>query len=343
MRGVKAQREAQIVERQRRDRECIGEALLIGRQRRFGHRRRGGFAKDGKHVGSGQDELCFAALNEPVAARAGRVRGVPRQRKHLAVVVECQPSRKQGTARLERLGHHRAPRHPGDQTVALGEVDGVGLRAHRLFGEQRPGFGNALGQRVMPLGVDAVYAGAEHRDGSPARVERAFVGGGVDAVGQARNNRPARLGEVEGQTVGGASSGVGGAARPNHGHRAFVLREQRASHPEQRRRVVHRAQQRRKGVVGFGDGCCARPFGSAKLLVHGIPAVEPEQPHAPVGADAGHGGEASGGGAEGFGKRTEVRGEGAGTGRADAGQAKQRHEGAVFGRAYGGRGVGGEG
>ena len=155
-------------------------------------------------------------------------------------------------ARLQRRLHHqRALGQPGDDAVALREVQRQGGRAGREFADERTVRRDALGQHLVGTRVNEIQPRAQHGHRAGRAFQRAFVRGAVYALGQARHHHPALLAEMGGKGVRVLRALRAGVARAHDGQAARREAGQLAAHIKHQRRIgsLHQCG----GVVGVAQ------------------------------------------------------------------------------------------
>ena len=107
----------------------------------------------------------------------------------------------------------------------------------------------------MRRGVIAVDAAAKHGHGHPAGVKRAPMGLAVDPAGQTADDHEPGGGQLPAEHPRNLGAVRGARAGADDRHRGAPKKVDLSSpsYEQARRRVVDRAQERRKGGVGTGE------------------------------------------------------------------------------------------
>ncbi len=137
-------------------------------------------------------QQCVAAFRGRIAPRAGNDEDGPR-------VLEPVVGGDARAAAQRRLHHHDDVGERGDDAVAYGEPEPVGLGAESGLAQEHAGCTHALEQHDVPARVDDVEAGGDHAHDTAPGIEGPDVRGAVDPDGEAADDGDTAPGQERAQ------------------------------------------------------------------------------------------------------------------------------------------------
>jgi len=167
-------------------------------------------------------------------------------------LIERVPSSDQRAASASGLDHDDGPRQTADQPVSQREMGRSGRGAHRKLARDCSLLGDSRSQSPMLWRIDPIDPTSEHRHGSSACLEGAFVGRGIDAPRHPGDDGPTRRGEIPSQTSGDPPRVAGGRARADDRQTRLCENRHPPPHEQHGRRVPKLEQQRGVGRMRLG-------------------------------------------------------------------------------------------
>ena len=165
---------------------------------------------------------------------------------------------------MRGFDHDDAERAARDQAVAPWKIPCARHVAKRHFGNRGTAGLDDRGQEVLMLGrVDFVVTTGQHGNGAAS--DRGAMRRLVDATCETRHDDETRFPEIARQLAGKFQPGAGGIARADDGNHRPQQHIMRATHAEQRRRIVKGGEARR--ITGFAgrEQADALPFARGNL------------------------------------------------------------------------------